>query len=100
MCQYYKRNSFEWYASPTLAADKRRVQALIIMFNTFMVAMALSMPFPLIEGDVSHRDQNDITEEKDHFGYQFHSMAWSMDSRMKKDIFTCSTNRSKHPGLK
>merc|ERR1719208_549984 len=34
--------------------------------------MALSMPFPLVEGDVSHRDQNDITEEKDNFGYQFH----------------------------
>ena len=49
------------------------------MFNTIMVAMALSMPFPLIEGDVSHRDQNDITEEKDHFDYQFHGMAGSMD---------------------
>ena len=56
-----------------------RVQALIILFNTFMVAMVLSGPSPLIEFEDSHRDHNDITEDKDNLGYQFHGMAGSMD---------------------
>ena len=74
-----QRRSFEWYVSLFLAVDMMRVQALIILFNTFMVAMVLSVPFPLIEFEDLHRDHNDITEKKDNFGYQFHGMAGSMD---------------------
>ena len=70
-----QRSAFEWYVSLTLAIDMMRVQALIILFNAFMVAMVLSVPSPLIEFEDSHRDHNDITKEN--FGYEFHGMVGS-----------------------
>ena len=70
-----QRTAFEWYVSLTLAVDMMRVQALIISFNAFMVAMVLSVPSPLIEFEDSHRDHNDITKEN--FGYEFHGMVGS-----------------------
>ena len=75
-----QRSSFEWYVSLTLAVDMMRVQALAILLNTFMVAMVLSVPSPLIEFEESHTDHNDITEEEDNLGYQFHGIAGSIYS--------------------